>query len=245
MHGDTLIHLQKMVLQRPLAKLADLVAWGPLVQERDRLLMQSEALQEHFKKRTEARRKDDQISAELRTMLTKDTRKRRMDQAKEELERMYERLKIISTELDAANAPASDHSDAAPNAAVNQLAPERLRLLKSSPVAAARVERSCSSKINFILEEVSVSPSPLDKRSLILLRLQVIRYSKEEKFLIFSASALSLLYVKEALDLHNIPCLDFTRQVKRKARQQNVTTFETSDHYRVFLMELKHGARGL
>jgi SNF2 family DNA or RNA helicase len=56
---------------------------------------------------------------------------------------------------------------------------------------------------------------------------------------------LSLALVKESLELAGIPCLEFTSRNKTKVRTDNVMTFETSSTYRVFLMELKHGARGL
>ena len=74
---------------------------------------------------------------------------------------------------------------------------------------------------------------------------KVRKHITKEKFLIFSAFPLSLAYVEDALRLVRVPCLKYTSGIKPHHRQQSVVTFETSDKFRVLLMELKLGARGL
>ena len=51
--------------------------------------------------------------------------------------------------------------------------------------------------------------------------------------------------ISDALRLIHVEGLLCSSQIKHKARFQRIMTFETSDTYRVLLMELKHGARGL
>ncbi|KAG6376419.1 hypothetical protein JVT61DRAFT_2406 [Boletus reticuloceps] len=101
------------------------------------------------------------------------------------------------------------------------------RTLKFSPLSGIKVGPSVSTKLNYIISEVYQE------------------YSAKEKFLIFSNSLLTLYQVGEALSLFEIKYLRYTNQEKYLLREQCITTFETSDVYRVLLMELKRGARGL
>ncbi|EKM55021.1 uncharacterized protein PHACADRAFT_142857 [Phanerochaete carnosa HHB-10118-sp] len=103
--------------------------------------------------------------------------------------------------------------------------PTGTALLSESPLASVRVGNSASSKLNYILNDVRL-------------------YAEFSKFLIFSKSPLTLLYVAEGLNLMGIR-YKLTSQKPVKEVEQDVLTFESSDTYRVFLMELKHGARGL
>ncbi|KAF8517568.1 SNF2 family N-terminal domain-containing protein [Hysterangium stoloniferum] len=95
-----------------------------------------------------------------------------------------------------------------------------------STIPPVYIGNSVSSKLNYILRKV-------------------LKHAHNHKFLIFSALPLSLAYIEDALKLIQIPCLAYTSRVDARARHNAVVTFETSDKYRVLLMELKLGARGL
>ena len=119
-----------------------------------------------------------------------------------------------------------------------------------SPVAPVRTRNSTSTKLNYILNEVRntnaiLHPKSVHRRLPSLFIFQVRRYAATEKFLIFSRQPLVLAHIAEGLELLGIRFLQFTTEVAIEQRRQFVTTFETSDMYKVFLMELKHGARGL
>jgi len=51
--------------------------------------------------------------------------------------------------------------------------------------------------------------------------------------------------IADGFKLIHIEALLCSSQIKPAERFQRIVTFETSDKYRVLLMELKHGARGL
>jgi hypothetical protein len=69
-------------------------------------------------------------------------------------------------------------------------------------------------------------------------------YAASEKFLIFSKSGLTLSHIGDGLEFLNIR-YKITTKIPVEMMMQDVITFETSDTFRVYLMELKHGARGL
>jgi len=87
---------------------------------------------------------------------------------------------------------------------------------------------SLSTKLNFILDEVR-------------------RHSRMEKTLIFSNSPLTLNYIAEGLELLDVkysPARSMV-MVKAKDRRTDPSEFEHDENLRVYLMELKNGARGL
>ncbi|KIM48685.1 hypothetical protein M413DRAFT_437870 [Hebeloma cylindrosporum] len=219
-HADRLLKLYDMVIQKPLIKIDDMVSWGQTVAARDKIFRQAyeESLRKKGKGRRKAKHADDLTSSSQMA----DNFAKKASAA--------DTLKEMQKELDATLARLQNDDDddgtSANNSEVGSPTKRPSNLVASSPLAKVRIASSASTKLNYIINEVQ-------------------QYSSTEKFLIFSESPLSLSHVAEALELIHVKFLRFTSQVTSQFREQLVLTFETSETYRVFLMELKHGARGL
>ncbi|TFK54619.1 hypothetical protein OE88DRAFT_1693397 [Heliocybe sulcata] len=223
---DRLVRLRDMITTSPLASAQSLIEWGHLVAEEDRHKQLLISLREKVRKgHPKSKTADHDIdSAALKAV----------DVAKKE--KAPEKIKEVLLELEAAQGrlvraregikdPEGDKTadaDVEPGVGSSVWA----SFLARSPVAGLRVGRTTSSKLNYVLSEVA-------------------QHASEEKFLIFSKMPLSLAYVAEGLDVIGVRYLQFTSNVDVQVRRQLVMTFQSSDKYRVFLMDLKHGARGL
>ncbi|KAJ8092645.1 hypothetical protein PM082_006973 [Marasmius tenuissimus] len=222
MHPDRLVQLRDWAIKHPFKAEQVLVELGQHNAEVDvRRRMVHEAEQEKKQRKSKGasrvatvRNNNDQKVADAAREVSTGGLLKEMQN---ELQASLERLAMIEGEEDTA-------SVAARNTHVN--ATSNTSSLANPAVLTTRVGKSCSSKLNYIIQDV-------------------LRHSKDEKFLIFSDSELTLAHVAEGLHLAQVKFLRFSTQIPPNVREQMVLTFETSDLYRVFLMELKHGARGL
>ncbi|KDQ61066.1 hypothetical protein JAAARDRAFT_32059 [Jaapia argillacea MUCL 33604] len=227
LHSDRMVKMRQIVETQPLIKENQLVEWGCLVSAEDR---RKHLLFLEFE-RSRKRSRHGNDASELAEEIFKVVGTAKRIESPEKLTEMRKELMIAQEKLRvAAEAEEEEAVADIPRALTedhnSRFEPGRARMLASSPLAVVRVGPSASSKINYILNEIA-------------------QYSSAEKFLIFSKSPLSLAHVSEALEVIDVKYLQYTSKVPPKVREQLVMTFETSPTYRVFLMELKHGARGL
>ena len=250
LHADRLISLRELILNKPLMDINRITEVGQTVALRDTAFRKLYDEKERKKSRKNRHGKrssggggnsgdtwseDRSSSSQLAMVFAKKA------SAMETLVAMQKELDaVMSLQEEEANfgegAPIITDGGGGPSftaksqAAIAQLnnlaAPTSSVLLAKSPLAVTMVGRSASTKLNYILQEVK-------------------QYAANEKMLIFSDSALTLAHVAEGLDIIGVKYLRFTTQVSPRFREQLVLTFETSELYRVFLMDLKHGARGL
>lgn len=198
-----------------LCELRALVRSRPLM-NLDRLVEEGKALDLNERARCEKR------SAHVHDVTNAAQMKKMVSEVKDELEVMKEKEKVYQTE----DVPETDIDDFVRRKLGHHATPSPSKLLSSSPLSRTYIGPSLSSKLNFILSEV-------------------LKHSEKEKFLVFSNSPLTLAHIAESLSLLEIKYLRYTTDVSPPLREQCVMTFESSDTFRVFLMELKLGARGL
>ncbi|KAF9556010.1 hypothetical protein CPC08DRAFT_711560 [Agrocybe pediades] len=222
LHADRLLKLYDMVSLKPLINQEKMIEWGHMVAFRDNV--QRRAYEELQRKKNKRQKKSKHEDPTHSSQMADDFAKKAS--ALDTLKEMQQELDVTMKRL-AREEEEEDNTSVVPS--TSQLGSPSKRpsmLISSSPLTKLRVGSSASSKLNYIINEVQ-------------------KYSPTEKFLIFSESPLSLAHVAEALELIQVKFLRFTTQVTPQYREQLVLTFETSETYRVFLMELKHGARGL
>ncbi|KAG1723687.1 hypothetical protein EDB19DRAFT_1762532 [Suillus lakei] len=198
-----------------LCDLRALVRSRPLM-NLDRLVDEGKAIDMNERARCEKK------STQLHDVTNAAQMKKMVSEVKDELEVMKEKDKVYQAE----EVPEIDIDDFVRRKLGHHAAPSQSDLLSSSPLSGTCVGPSLSTKLNFILSEV-------------------LEHSEKEKFLIFSNSPLTLAHIAEALSLIEIKYLRYTTDVSPPLREQCVMTFESSDTFRVFLMELKLSARGL
>ncbi|KAF8912126.1 hypothetical protein CPB84DRAFT_1761324 [Gymnopilus junonius] len=221
LHADRILKLHDMIIQKPLIKEDDMAAWGRTVAQRDSIFRK--AFEESQRRKSKGSRKKSKHNDELTAESLMADSFAKKASAVDTLKEMQAELDATMTRLQRED---EDDDGSLSTPQVGSPIKRPSALVASSPLTKMRIGSSASAKLNYIINEVQ-------------------KYSPSEKFLIFSESPLSLAHVAEALELIQVKFLRFTTQVAPQIREQLVLTFETSETYRVFLTELKHGARGL
>ncbi|KAI0256567.1 P-loop containing nucleoside triphosphate hydrolase protein [Lactifluus subvellereus] len=210
-----LVKLRDIILARPFIDEIKLVDAGHAQAEADKA--RNLLFLQTVRKRTKGAKKRVVEENVRETRKAEEAARQRQDKVLE----MQNELRLV-TEKHAPKTPAAASKDKGSPGLIRQIPMSR------SPLANARMLTSRSSKLNYLLKEA-----------------RVLEHYRSEKFLIFSSMPLTLAHVADALTLAGVMFLQYTTASPVHIRQQYVTTFETSDKYRVFLMELKHGSRGL
>ncbi|KZT69833.1 hypothetical protein DAEQUDRAFT_726146 [Daedalea quercina L-15889] len=223
LRADRASQLKQFVLRHPLYKADRIICGGRDVQQEER---QRLALYSMNNSRKSKKSKDDDNAHRKEVETVKHvvaTREKQEELRKEYLACLDKLQKSHEQDDNEHTQNSSGNKKRGTPATSKTTSPQ---LLASSLMITLRVGQSTSTKLDYILNEIR-------------------EHSRNEKFLIFSRSPLTLAYVTEGLELIGTKYLQFTTKVSREQRQHNIVTFETSELYRVFLMELQHGARGL